>query len=103
MNMLNQGLMISVLGMGITFSTLAVLIFLIHMLRLIFPAQKQLPIKGQTSLADKEEGERRVAIFAALWFHELDQHQSSELGRRLEQPRSSWSPPKINRPRGTPE
>jgi len=95
--------MISVLGMGITFSTLALLIFLIHMLRLIFPAQKHLPLKGQTPLADKEEGERRAAIFAALWFHELDQHQSAELGRRLEQPRSSWKTPKTNRPRGAPE
>ena len=90
MDLIGQGLLISVLGMGITFTTLGVLILLIRLLRLVFPAENQAPLEVQSSMPDEVEAERRAAVFAALWYWQNQQTRSPNLGRRLEQPQSQW-------------
>ncbi|KAA3647013.1 MAG: hypothetical protein DWQ07_05815 [Chloroflexi bacterium] len=90
MDPIGQGLLISALGMGITFATLGVLIFLIRLLRWVFPAETQKPLEIQSSMPDEVEVERRVAVFAALWYWQNEQRRSPTLGRRLEKTRSPW-------------
>lgn len=90
MNLFEQGLLISFLGMGITFATLGVLIFFIRLLRWVFPAEGPAPLATQSSMPDEVEVERRVAVFAALWFWQNEQRRSPTLGRRLEQGRGPW-------------
>ena len=97
MDLLGQGLLISLLGMGITFATLGVLILLIHLLRLVFPAKNPEPLEKQPAMPDDAEAERRAAVFAALWYWQSEQARSPELGRRLEHQPGAWrTTPKEN-------
>ena len=90
MNLIGQGLLVSLLGMGITFATLGILIFLIHILRFVFPADNFSAEEDEPLVRNTSEAERRAAICAALWYWQNEQYQSSDLGKRLEQPQGPW-------------
>ncbi len=89
MDLLGQGLWLSVLGMGVTFGALAVLIVVILLLKRLFPVRSAVVAPAAAAAHEDAEAERRVAILAALWVYQ-NQHRSQpmdpNLGVRLQSP-----------------
>lgn len=88
MTELNQGITISLLGIGITFLALAVLIGLIHLLQFLFKPGESDPFEVDESEIDENEEQRAVAIAAAWWY--LNQKRAGSLGKLLERPPGRW-------------
>lgn len=94
MDELTQGLIISLLGVVITFLALGSLVLLIWLLRAVFP-----PVRRGEAVAEsapqppQADKEREVAIIAAAWYwqHRAERlHRSDDLGSRLERGPSPW-------------
>jgi Na+-transporting methylmalonyl-CoA/oxaloacetate decarboxylase gamma subunit len=92
MDNLIQGLFISILGAGITFLALGLLVLVIYILRWVF--QK----KGvRATINDPVEEERRrlaAAIAVAVSLQEVDEIHLPGLGQTLEGPPSRWWHPR---------
>jgi sodium pump decarboxylase gamma subunit len=93
-----QGLSLSVLGLGITFAALGLLILTIILLQRIFRTRKLVPEKHEpgdtpvvSSLArDMEDEEIVAAIAVALAYLRSLELNRSGLGTSLEKGRGSW-------------
>ena len=88
MNELSQGITISVLGIGITFLALAVLIGLIHLLQFLYKPGERNPFEVDETERDENEEQRAVAIAAAWWY--LKHKRAGSLGKLLERPPGKW-------------
>lgn len=87
MDLIRQGVLLSVYGIGVTFVVLGALIILIRVLRSAFPATKA----GDEPAEDPDpaEEEAHAAAVAAAWWY-LNQPGNSGLGARLEEGRGPW-------------
>jgi Na+-transporting methylmalonyl-CoA/oxaloacetate decarboxylase gamma subunit len=89
LNVFEQGLFISLLGIGITFLALAALIVLIHILHLVFGSrtimERDAPITTTMEIATDD---RAIAIAAAWWY--IQQKNRGSLGKRLEDTPGGW-------------
>lgn len=93
MTPLMQGLQVSLLGLVITFLALGLFILVIVLLKRLFPAlpspaKSALPQGGDPPHAGDEYQAIAAAAAAAWWAWE--ETRDTQLGRRLEQPRSAW-------------
>ena len=91
MNSFVQGINLSLLGIGITFSALGVLILVILLLRWLFPVRQK--IGGNEVIADgmKNENETEAVVaIAAAWQYLQAKKGGQTLGERLEHPRGPW-------------
>ena len=105
MNVIEQGLSLSVLGIGLTFAALGLLILAMFMLERIFRTRRLIPEERSpeempvaSSLAwDMEEEETVAAIAVALaYLRSLDMSRS-ELGEALEAGPGPWRMKHITR------
>jgi Na+-transporting methylmalonyl-CoA/oxaloacetate decarboxylase gamma subunit len=83
----NQGLLISLYGIGITFLVLAVVILLIKLILFLFPDRIQAAIPEQQDNAS-DPNIPHVVAFAAAWWH--SQRKDQSLGQNLEKPPGKW-------------
>lgn len=105
MNEIEQGLILSGIGIVITFSALGILILLIVLLKIIFPSgqtvrkskteTEKIPAEDQST----RERKRKIAAAAAAAALSLqkDKTQSSELGQVLESPPGNWWHKRLDR------
>lgn len=84
---LSQGLMLSLWGVGITFLALGMLIFIILILRWIYPPEKN-PFAADES--EEKRHELAAAIAVAVSLLESGESDLAKLGEVLEKPRSRW-------------
>ena len=104
MNEIGQGLILSGIGIVITFSSLGILILLIVLLKTIFPTSQAIrKFETETeeiSRDDQSDRERKqkiaAAAAAALSLHK-DKNQSRGLGQVLESPPGNWWHKKLDR------
>ena len=105
MNEIGQGLILSGIGIVITFSALGILILLIVLLKTIFPAgqvvrtsETETPEIPGEDQSDREKKQKIAAAAAAvaLSLHQ-DKNRSSGLGRVLESPPGNWWYKKLDR------
>jgi hypothetical protein len=88
MGTFSQGLSISFYGILITFIALTVVILLIRLLLVLFPAQTRSE-QASSSPIDEDPNLSHVVAFAATWW--LKQRESrSSLGDRLESAPGKW-------------
>lgn len=87
MNPINQGLTISLFGIGITFLVLILVILLIRLIVYLFPA-KRTPRTAAVEQTSADPNIPHVVAFAAAWW--LNQRKDPDLGRRLEEPPGRW-------------
>lgn len=105
MNEIGQGLILSGIGIVITFSSLGILILLIVLLKTIFPTgQAVRKFETETekiSREDQSDRERKQKIAAAAAAYALslekDKNQSRGLGQVLESPPGNWWHKKLDR------
>jgi len=105
LNEIGQGLILSGIGIVITFSSLGILILLIVLLKAIFPTvQSVRKIKtGTEEISREEQSDRekkqKVAAAAAAVALSLDKekNQSRGLGQVLESPPGNWWYKKLDR------
>jgi len=105
LNEIGQGLILSGIGIVITFSSLGILILLIVLLKAIFPTgQSVRKIKTGTEEISREEQydrERKQKVAAAAaavaLSLEKDKNQSRGLGQVLESPPGNWWHKKLDR------
>lgn len=105
MNEIGQGLILSGIGIVITFSSLGILILLIVLLKAIFPTgQAVRKVETETekiSREDQSDRERKQKIAAAAAAYALslekDKNQSRGLGQVLESPPGNWWHKKLDR------
>lgn len=95
MDNLSQGLLLSLMGVGVTFAALGVLILMIYVLQVLFPAAQPPGEASDHSKAptvdDEAKKERAVAVAAAWWYLQSEHSEkSAELGKLLEKPRGAW-------------
>ena len=105
LNEIGQGLILSGIGIVITFSALGILILLIVLLKTIFPnsqaVQKigteipEIPGKDQSGLERKQKIAAAAAAYALSF--EKDKNQSRGLGQVLESPPGNWWHQKLDR------
>ncbi|MEK7442957.1 MAG: OadG family protein [Chloroflexota bacterium] len=92
MSEITQGLIISALGLGITFAALTLIIIVISLLKRIFPSTEEGKDEIETASAGveaSEEEEVAAAIAVALSrIRSLPHH--NELGASLESGRGAW-------------
>ena len=84
---MSQALLLSLLGIGITFLALGSLILIIFILRWLFRSE------NTSSGAAEDERKRRqlaVAIAVAVCLQDDDRKQDLSLGQRLESPPGPW-------------
>jgi Na+-transporting methylmalonyl-CoA/oxaloacetate decarboxylase gamma subunit len=87
--LLQQGLTISLLGIGITFLALAALILLINLLHFIFRSQqREESVQHSTAVDSERQDEYAIAIAAAWWY--LQRKKGAGLGKRLENIPGKW-------------
>ena len=105
MNEIGQGLILSGIGIVITFSSLGILILLIVLLKTIFPAG-QAGRKDETEIPEIPGGDesdrgrkQKIAAAAAAVALSLakDKDQSGGLGQVLESPPGNWWHKKLDR------
>ena len=92
--LVNQGLEISVLGMGLTFAALGLLILLMVLLERLFrpkpAAAVEPPLLTDPVAAQTEEEEIAAAIGIALIYLQTQANERAALGSRLEAGRGAW-------------
>jgi len=95
MDAIDQGLQISLYGITITFLALGLLILVISLLQVIFPAKQHMretaerPAEPRPEVEVDDDHTRLVALTAAWWY--WHQKRSSSLGKQLEQgPGKRW-------------
>ena len=95
MDAFNQGLQLSLYGITITFLALGILILVISLLQVIFPAKKHVQeatewhAEPEPEVETDDDHSRRVALTAAWWYWQ--KKRSSSLGKQLEQgPGKRW-------------
>ena len=88
MSNFTQGLLISVLGIGVTFVALGTLILIINVLQWIFPVRKD----QLKSKASEEEGDEEIAaaIGAAIALLDNKKKFGADLGQLLQRPSGGW-------------
>ncbi|TAK10714.1 MAG: hypothetical protein EPO32_14360 [Anaerolineae bacterium] len=90
MTLLQQGLIISALGISLTFAALVVVIGLILLLRALFPATAPSLRLAASPVHESAERERSAAILAAVWYvrNHMQPARPTDpaLGHRLESP-----------------
>jgi Na+-transporting methylmalonyl-CoA/oxaloacetate decarboxylase gamma subunit len=86
MENINQGLLISLYGIGITFLVLASVILLIKFLLALFPAKTTAVVQEAETKTDPNIP--HVVAFAAAWWQA--QRRDKSLGRRLQEPPGKW-------------
>ncbi len=93
MNELGQGLTLSGIGILVTFSALGILILLILLLKVFFPA-KQTELDGYSSrfkINDRESlKEQAAAVAVAALLDRKMESRKSSLGSVLEDPIGNW-------------
>jgi Na+-transporting methylmalonyl-CoA/oxaloacetate decarboxylase gamma subunit len=96
LNEINQGLILSGIGILITFSALGILILVIQLLKTLFPPEgrvrESVPIgEGPGKSQTDQERKKRIAagVGAALILQE-NKYLSAGLGKVLETPPGSW-------------
>ncbi len=93
MNEIGQGIALSGIGILVTFSALGILIILILLLRLFFPAN-QAEIDGYSSrykINDRESlKEQAAAVAVAALLDQKKGFRKSKLGSVLEEPMGNW-------------
>lgn len=103
MNEINQGLILSGIGILITFSSLGILILVILLLKTIFPPEGRdrefvtdvgAPGKSQT---DRDWKKRIAAGVGAALILQNNKDHSSSLGKVLESPPGYWWQKALNR------
>ncbi len=105
MNEIGQGLILSGVGIVITFSSLGILILLIVLLKTIFPTGQavrkskteieEIPGEDQT---DRERKQKIAAAAAAVALSlQKDKNQTRGLGQVLESPPGNWWHKKLDR------
>ncbi len=90
-DLLWQGLTISVMGMGLTFAVLVVLIVTVTLLKRVFPGQVQPSVShesNETEPATEEEIAAAIAV-ALLYLRAADSHPGN-LGATLEAGPGPW-------------
>lgn len=87
MTELNQGLVLTLWGVGITFLALGLLILIIYILRWLWPPEVN-PFKAEESEEKHREMAAAIAVVVSLLEHEKT--RSQDLGRILEKPRGRW-------------
>ncbi len=93
MNELGQGLTLSGIGILITFSALGILILLILVLKVFFPAkQAELDQSGPRFKIDDRESlkEQAAAVAVAALLDRNQESRMSQLGSLLEDPVGNW-------------
>jgi len=86
LNNFDLGITISLLGVGITFLVLGVLILLILGIQKIFP-HRELSVGGKNE-DELIPIEKKIAIAAAWWY--LHKKDAADLGKILERPPRNW-------------
>ena len=91
MNEIGQGLLLSGIGILITFSALGILIILILTLKVFFP-QKHSEIEGYRFKIDDRESlkEQAAAVAVAALLDQQKGSRKSSLGSVLEDPTGNW-------------
>jgi Na+-transporting methylmalonyl-CoA/oxaloacetate decarboxylase gamma subunit len=95
MEVIDQGLQVSIYGIVITFLALGVLILVVTLLQAIFPSRLQeketIEMKSEPLVegSEEEQDSRLVALTAAWWYWQ--NKKSSSLGKQLEKgPGKRW-------------
>ena len=92
--MLENGIQLSIYGIGVTFAALLGLIGVIGVLNWLFRARENSDLNIES---EDREDERVVAVLAASWY--LSQKRSGSLGESLEVPRGKWwNRPAVRKP-----
>jgi Na+-transporting methylmalonyl-CoA/oxaloacetate decarboxylase gamma subunit len=86
LNNYDLGVTISLLGVGITFLVLGVLILLIYGIQKFFP-HRAISVGGKNG-DELIPIEKKIAIAAAWWY--LHKNEAPELGKILERPPRNW-------------
>ena len=91
MSEITQGLIISALGLGITFAALTFIIIVISLLARIFQSKEEVEGEIETASAGVEASEEEVAAAIAVALSQIrsSSHQG-ELGASLESGRGAW-------------
>jgi Na+-transporting methylmalonyl-CoA/oxaloacetate decarboxylase gamma subunit len=95
MEAINLGLQLSLYGIVITFLALGLLILVISLLQVLFPAKAQeqatTAVSADSPLADEaEDPNTQLAVLAAAWWY-WQKKRSSSLGEQLEKgPGKRW-------------
>jgi len=89
---ITQGLIISALGLGITFAALTLIIIVISLLKRIFPSTEEVDDKIETVPAGAEvsEEEEVAAAIAVALSQIRSSHPPTALGASLESGRGAW-------------
>ncbi len=85
-----QGLQVSVLGMGLTFAALGLLILAMMALERLFRVPEEADSPEVIALSISEEDEVAVAIAVALNHLQAQDRDRSDLGAELEAGRGAW-------------
>jgi len=93
MEAFSTGLQLSLFGIVITFLALGLLILVIALLQVLFPAPNQEeetpPVSAETPLEEQGPDTRLAALTAAWWYWQ--NKRSSSLGKQLEKgPGKRW-------------
>ena len=103
MNEINQGLILSGIGILITFSSLGILILVILLLKTFFPPEgrdrESVPSVGEPgkSQSDRKQNKRIAAAVGAALILQKNKDHSSSLGKVLETPPGNWWHKALNR------
>lgn len=85
-----QGLQVSVLGMGLTFAALGLLILTMMVLERLFRVREEADSAEVAAVSTAEEDEVAVAIAVALNHLQARDQDTSDLGAKLEAGRGAW-------------
>jgi sodium pump decarboxylase gamma subunit len=85
-----QGLQVSVLGMGLTFAALGLLILAMMALERLFRIHEEADSVEVTAVSPAEEDEVAVAIAVALNYLHARDRDTSDLGANLKAGRGAW-------------
>jgi hypothetical protein len=105
LNEIGQGLILSGIGIVITFSALGILILLIVMLKIIFPTGQAVrkfdtetgEIPGEDQFTRERKRKIAAAAAASALSLQKDKNQSRGLGQVLESPPGNWWHKKLDR------
>lgn len=92
LNNIIQGLIVSALGLGITFAALTVIILVISLLTRVFQPKPEAEAAAgaEPAAVETEEDEAAVAIAIALSIMRAGGHGRNGLGAALENGRGAW-------------
>ena len=88
MEILIQGLVISIFGAGGTFLALGLLVLVIYLLRWVFQKKEALPPVNES--AEEDHHRLAAAIAVAICLQDVDEPHSPSLGKTCEKPPSHW-------------